>query len=490
LHDNITVDKKVNKCLIKQVFTLPPKRFLWVLALIFCSVATHALADPVDPDALAPPIRERLMEPISVDVLELSLSDTLGLSLASSPSLDRQLAVIRQREYEVEEAYSQANPTANFQAQYQRIEPPVSFTGGQVIQPPDNYSFALTLSQPIYTFGRLRFSVLAGKLSRRSAQEEYLDRLQAVILGGAELYIQALVADEAMNIAIEDLEAQRANLRVTQQLFEQGVVARFDVLRTGAATSQAEQVLIEAQTRRENALSQLKSFMGLNLEQPILLTSLELEPPEQLELTNEQMEILERRPDLRALRWAVEAARARVDLARSENSPMLSLQNQTINRNATGLSPGTQNTTSIVLAIPLFDGGVSKNRALQAEETVKQLQADLEQRERDVVVETAETYRELQDRWRSIEVARDNVEQAEEAFRVAQLRYENGISTTVELLDSQAAQARAKFELARTTADYQRARWQWRRAAAEEFPVEVPLPPEIRARLDAERELL
>lgn len=458
------------------------------LAILLCFLPRQGFAEPVDPGALAPPIRERLLEPISVDTLELSLSDALGMSLSSSPSLDRQLAVIRQREYEVEEAYSQANPTANFQAQYQRIEPPVSFATGQVIQPPDNYSFALTLSQPIYTFGRLRFSVLASKLSRRSAQEEYLDRLQMVIQGGADLYIQALVADEAMNIAVEDLEAQRANLRVTQQLFEQGVVAQFDVLRTGAATSQAEQVLIEAQTRRENALSQLKSFMGLNLEQPIVLSSLDLVPPERLELSSEQVEILERRPDLRALRWAVEAARARVDLARSENSPMLSIQNQTINRNATGLSPGTQNTTSLVLAIPLFDGGVSKNRALQAEETVKQLEADLEQRERDVVVETAETYRELQDRWRSIEVAETNVAQADEAFRVAQLRYENGISTTVELLDSQAARARARFELARTTADYQRARWEWKRASAAEFPVEVPLPLEIRERLDKERE--
>ena len=465
------------------------KRKILTLAILLCCLPHQGFAEPVDPSALAPPIRERLLEPISVDTLELSLSDALGMSLSSSPSLDRQLAVIRQREYEVEEAYSQANPTANFQAQYQRIEPPVSFATGQVIQPPDNYSFALTLSQPIYTFGRLRFSVLASKLSRRSAQEEYLDRLQTVIQGGADLYIQALVADEAMNIAVEDLEAQRANLRVTQQLFEQGVVAQFDVLRTGAATSQAEQVLIEAQTRRENALSQLKSFMGLNLEQPIVLSSLELVPPERLELSSEQVEILERRPDLRALRWAVEAARARVDLARSENSPMLSLQNQTINRNATGLSPGTQNTTSLVLAIPLFDGGVSKNRALQAEETVKQLEADLEQRERDVVVETAETYRELQDRWRSIEVAETNVAQADEAFRVAQLRYENGISTTVELLDSQAARARARFELARTTADYQRARWEWKRASAAEFPVEVPLPLEIRERLDKEREI-
>jgi len=468
------------------VFTRRWKSFLIVLPL-FLSLPAFTKADPVDPEALAPPPRERPALSVSGEVLHLDLSQALALSLATSPSLDRQIAVIQQREYEVEEAYTQANPTVDFQAQYQRVTPEVSFNGGQVIQPSDNYSFALILRQPIYTFGRLRFSVLASKLSRRSAQEEYLDQLHQVILGGAELYIQALVADDALKIASDDLEAQRANLKVTEQLFEQGVVAKFDVLSTGAAASQAEHELIVANTQRQNALARLKSFMGVNLDQELRLTPLELESPEPTTLSDEQPEILERRPDLRALRWAVEAAKARVDLTRSEGSPMLSLQNQTINRNATGLSPGTQNTTSLVLSIPLFDGGVTKNRALQAEQVVKQLEADLEQRERDVVVETAETYRQLQDRWRSIEVSQANVQQADEAFRVAQLRYENGISTTVELLDSQAARSRARFGLAKAQADYQRAFWGWRRAAAQEFPVEVPLPAEIRDRLDRER---
>jgi hypothetical protein len=44
----------------------------------------------------------------------------------------------------------------------------------------------------------------------------------------------------------------------------------------------------------------------------------------------------------------------------------LELQNTTVMRNATGFAPGTQNTTAIVLNIPLFDWGVTYFQREQA----------------------------------------------------------------------------------------------------------------------------
>lgn len=464
-------------------------------ALALCGLAlvtSVSAAKPIsvskaqDPESLAPPRRESVTLTLQPEVQRLGIREVLSKALAVTPTLERQLSVIRQRGYEVEEAYTQANPKIDFQSQYQRIEPPVNLPTGGIINPANSYSFSLNIQQPIYTFGRLRFGVLASKLSRRSAQEEYLNQLHEVLLGGAELYIQAVVLQEAMSIAEDELEAQNANLRVTSLLFDQGVVAQFDVFRAQAATSQAQQELIEAETARQLALARLRSFMNLNPDQEIEIAELELVEPEDMSLPEEREKALELRPDLRALRWAREAAKARVDLARAQGSPTLSLQNQTVNRTPTGFSPGTQNTTSLVLSVPLFDGGVSKNRALQAEEVVAQLSADIEQRERQVRLDLEEAYRQLQDRWRSITVTQANVEQANEALRVAILRYKNGVSTMVELLDTQASRSRARFSLAQAKADYQLATWRWRRVAAQEFPVEVPLPAEIRQRLAEE----
>ena len=466
--------------------------FAWALFLTLSLTPAGAdVPEPATPGLLAPPRQvpqEKVLPgPVQEPRIHFNLSQVLERTLSQAPSLEEGLARLRQRSHEIDEAYTLVNPKASFQSQYQRIEPPLSFPGGPVIQPADNYSFALTLSQPIYTFGRLRYSTLAAKLSRRSEQETYLRTLQELISGAADLYIRALLANDAVTIAEDQLAAQKANLKTSTLLAEQGVVARFDVLRTGAATSEAEQDLIEAKTSRELAIKQLKSVLNLNFQQPIDLQKLELTAPPQLDLEEKKTRVLEQRSDLRALRWAVEAARARVHLARSENSPSLSIQNQTVNRNATGLSPGTQNTTSLVFSIPLSDGGASKARALQAEAQVDQMLAQLENRERQVMLEVEEAYARLQDRWSSIQVTENNVSQAEEAARIAKLRYQNGLSTSVELLQAQADLSRARYSLNQAQASYHQALWQWYRVGGEEFPVEVPLPPEVRERLETAR---
>jgi outer membrane protein TolC len=447
-----------------------------------------------DPDALAPqrvvPLEEVLpsvTDPaLSSEILSLDLRGAMSLALSTTPSLERIRSRIRQTQYQVDEAYTLVNPTATFQAQYSRVEPPVSFTG-TVISPADNYQFSLTLRQAIYTFGRLKWNVLAGKLSKRVVEEEYRTEVNRLVAVVAETYIDALLSQERVTIAQDNLESQLANLRISKLLHEQGVVARFDVLRTSAAASQAQQTLIEAETGEELARARLLSLLDQPLDRKLQLEGLPIyAPKDDISLDDSKLKALETRPDLRSVRWAVEAAKARVEVAETSNNPTLELQNTTINKNATGLSPGTQNTTSLVLSVPLFDGGVSHYQKEQALESVNQLTEDLEQLERDAVLQIEEVHQQLIDQWRAISVAEETVAQADEALRVAVLRYENGISTNVELLDSQAERSEARFRLSQARGKYLASRWNWWLVTAGEYPVEVPFSPETRARLDAE----
>jgi outer membrane protein TolC len=448
-----------------------------------------------DPDALAPPRVVPLEEVIpsvtdpalAVESLRLDLRGAMSLALSTTPSLERIRSKIRQTQYQVDEAYTLVNPTATFQAQYSRVEPPVSITGGTVISPTDNYQFSLTLRQAIYTFGRLKWNVLANKLSKRVVEEEYRTEVNRLVALVAETYIDVLLSQERVTIAQDNLESQLANLRISRLLYEQGVVARFDVLRTSAAASQAQQTLIEAETGEQLARARLLSLLDEPLDRKLRLEGLSIyAPKDDISLNEFKLKALETRPDLRSVRWAVEAAKAQVEVAETSNNPSLELQNTTINRNATGFSPGTQNTTALVLSVPLFDGGVSHYQKEQALESVTQLTEDLEQLERDAVLQIEEVHQQLIDQWRAISVAEETVTQADEALRVAVLRYENGISTNVELLDSQAERSEARFRLSQARGKYLASRWNWWRVTAGEYPVEVPFSPEMRARLDAE----
>lgn len=448
-----------------------------------------------DPESYAPPrdipLGESLpsvVEPKREEqLLRLDLRRAITQVLDTTPSLKKIESRIRQAEYKVQESYTPAYPTASFQAQYSRVEPPVSFPGGPVISPPNNYQFSLVLKQAIYTFGRMKWSTLANKLAKRSVQEQYRQELNRLIALVAQRYIEALIAQEQVANAQDDLEAQLANLRRSELLFEQGVAARFDVLRNSAAASKSQQTLIEAQTNESLAKARLLSLLDEPLHRTLQLDALPLNPPkDDLYLPDAKLKALESRPDLRSLRWALEEAKARIRVADTSNNPTLELQNTTTNRNATGFSPGTQNTTAIVLSVPLFDGGLSHYQKEQAVEAVTQITQDLEQAERDAVLQIDEVHSQLLDRWKAIDVAQKNVEQAEEALRVAVLRYENGISTNVELLEAQSARSVARFGLAQAKANFLLSTWNWWQSTAGEYPTEVPLPDEIRKRLDAE----
>jgi outer membrane protein TolC len=295
-----------------------------------------------------------------------------------------------------------------------------------------------------------------------------------------------LLAQDAVAIAVDNLEARQANLRTSQLLFDQGVAARFDVLSNSAAVALAQQRLIETRTAEKRAKARFLSLLDVALDGPLRLEALDLHAPGQISLSDAKQRALESRPDLRSLRWAMEEAKARVEVAETSNNPTLELQNTTVNRNAAGFAPGTQNTTALVLSVPLFDGGLSRAQAEQAKEVVFQLGQGLEQSERDVVLQVEEIYDQLLDRWTAIGVAEENVRQADEALRVAVLRYENGISTNTELLDSQATRSQARFDLAVRRAEYLQSRWAWWQATAAEYPTEVPFPVDVRDRLDRE----
>ena len=479
-------------CLLLGLTTLAP---LAAQPEEVAPIKTHEGRQIANPEELAPPRTIPLSESLpsvtapqkSQELLHLDLRTAMGLVLEDMPSLKRITSRIRQAEYRVQEAYSAAYPTLDFSAEYSRVQPPVSFPGGPVISPADNYAFRLILRQVIYDFGRMKWNVLASKLSKRVVQEEYRTELNRLIMLVAQRYIEALLAQEQVTIAQDDLEAQLANLRTSQLLFKQGVAARFDVLRNSAAASQAQQILIEAETAEAIAKARLLSLLNEPLDRRLQLDALPIRPPnDEMYLSDAKLKALETRPDLRSIRWAVEQARAQIEVAETSNNPRLDLTNTSVNQNATGFSPETSNTTAIVFSVPLYDGGVSHWQKEQAVESVHQLTADLEQAERDAVLQIDEVYNQLSDRWRAIAVAEENVTQAEEALRVAVLRYENGISTNVELLESQAARARARFELARARGNYLLSRWSWWQATAGEYPTEVPMPDEIRARLDAE----
>lgn len=425
-----------------------------------------------------------------------TLRDAMRMAMTNSPALDSARAAYQQAKGATEEAYTAGNPTVDLNAGYTFTVPELSATMGDtkiVTGFQHNYNASLAINQVISTFGRLHYSVLASQMAEYSALEQYRQALESQLATTANKYLNVLLAQESVVIAAQQLDAQKSSLRQAEDLYKGGTAAKFDVLSVRSAATSAELTLIEAKNALRLAKAALCSDMGLPIGTEFNVAPFTWEKiPDNVvagyDLEESVLGALERRPEVKATQWAKEAAEARLELSRNNRNPSLALQSTVSNTRATAMSHSTMWVTSLVLSVPVYDGGVESAQTKQLEAAVQQLDANLENVRRGVRLDVEQCYYNLNSRWERIVQARVGLEQAEEAYRVAEVRYGAGLSTPTELLESQSALVAAKRSLATAKYSYLGANVDWMLATSGAYPFEVVGPldeSDLKADLDA-----
>lgn len=396
----------------------------------------------------------------------LSLQQVQQEALLHSPSLREGESKVRESRYKVDEAYTLVNPTVQLTANGSRVTPPVEYGIGGVtlvtVQPEYSYSAGISLRQTLLTFGRLRWAAASAELTEKAVRADLQDRRLRVLEESSLAYYEALAAADQVGVAEDQVTARQAHLQDAIKRVEAGPGTPFEIKRDEAALAQAEQTLLEARNRADLARVRLFTLIDRPDQGESLESVEELPPP-----PNEPLEsALARRYDLAASRWGVDAAEARVSLAESQDAPNLGVQTDYTTRNQVAFSPARQWTVGLNLQVPLYDGGLTEVRTLQAREIALQLEALDEQARRNASLELKSLVLDSTSRYQRLEVSERNLTSAAEAARIARLRYQNGLSTNVELLDAQSALTAAQQERVSARYQYLQTLARYRRAAA------------------------
>lgn len=406
----------------------------------------------------------------------LTLAQVRQRALQVSPTLRRFQARIDEARFKIDEAEVPGRPRVDFTARYTRLTPPLSFSLPGLSSPlsvivTDNFSASVGLEQAIATFGRLHWGTLAAELSEKSAREELRREQELLEHRAALLYGRYLYAREVLQVASARVAAREAHLKNVELLFRSGKAARFDVLvaQTRLAEDRDGQELADQQLRLS------RSQLLVLLDQPEG-TELALEPLSEPAAPPTQDGLalaLARRPELAALTWAVESARARVSFEESQSNPTLNFATRYEQRTPTDFSPDRQWMVGVVFSVPLYDGGLGEARTGQARSVVTQLEESLDELRRQVKLEVEQARLNLDSAWRRLEVSRVRVEQASEAARLAELRFRTGVATQVETLDAQTRLGEARLAQAESWEAYREALWDWERVVSR-----APAPPQ------------
>jgi len=305
----------------------------------------------------------------------------------------------------------------------------------------DAYRLTADVAWELDFWGKTRRGIEAARADLASEEAGERAVVLSLVSDVATGYLSLLELDQEQGIAERTLASRQATLGLARQRFEQGLTSELDVRQFEAQVAVPAATLAQTERLRAQQEHQLNLLLG---EAPVtvarggsLLQAVNaLEVPDSLPAT-----LLTRRPDVLAAERAYAAATARIGVAQASRLPTISITGS-YGTQASKAGDLFSSNTEIYQAlagvsVPLFTGGRLSNEKRAAEARAEQARSQYEQ---SVLV----ALREASDALVGVRTARDQVaaqqtqaQALRQALRLAELRYQTGISNYLEVLEAQ-----------------------------------------------------
>ena len=324
------------------------------------------------------------------------------------------------------------------------LSPQVAASAGTqnqgLVDGPDSSSASLGVqaSWEVDLWGRLRSGREGAVRSVEAAEADYRFSQYSIAAAVASSYFLAIEADRQRALTQSIVEALTETDRITRVRFENGIGNAQDVALSGSNLADARNDLIEIEGAQRNALRALEVLLGrypgADLQVRTSLPAVPAPPP-----VGVPADILERRPDLIAAERRIAEAITGVNEAKAAKLPSLSL---------TGSLGGSSNDLSNILnpsnlawtaasslLAPIIDGGALDAQVDLANTEVQAAAANYASAALDAFSDVESALdQETVLRRRRVELEQ-SAAQANEALRLAQLRYNEGETDLIDVLN-------------------------------------------------------
>jgi len=419
-------------------------RMATVLAILATSVAVWAQ------DVVPSP---KIANPLTID-------EALALAFAYNPDLGIATAQVNKARGLVEEAHARFMPSFNAQVSQLYQGPAVSFEvspGNNVnIIPPSQTSAQASVFLPLDVSGRLHY---ASVMAKDQFQINYLGLLRVseqLIAQVKRNYYEVLRASGQAETAQAAVDVAGVRLKNTQARFEAGTVPKFDVTTAQVDLANLNQQLIAAQSRVNIAQANLNRVLGISpdastqvakVEVPVTVTDVDI--PASAKAARAA------RPEVKIQQQSIALNKANIRLQRTGLLPTLGISAAYKFVSTQSFSSANMSYDAVAtVSMPIWDGGVTKAKVDQAYGDLQAANATLDQTQLMVSQEVSTAALTLEEAAKRTKTTADSVALAEEALRLANVRYEAGIAVLVEVTNAESQLTQARFNLVNAQYDY------------------------------------
>lgn len=335
-------------------------------------------------------------------------------------------------------------------------------SAGDALNPLPNLSAGVSASYDLFTGFRRGAVETQAEAQAKEAAAGISQKGANVALGVEQTFLLAVRAQELVEVAQARLKTAEEGLEAAKRKEAAGIGTRSDPLRAEVELNSARQALLDAQTQANTQAYALGRQVGADGPVAPALSASELAVDPGFDVEAFVAGLAERSPDLAAAEAAASAAQAAVSVAKSRYLPQVGLSaGLDWSARGTPVLPGDAGwSVRLGVSIPLFDGFARDESLTRAEVQARTAAATLADTRRALLATAQQLAGQVRLAAQKITLAQSSVAAADEDLRVQRDRYQNGVSTMLELLTSQAGAVAAHTDLVGASFDYRLAKAQ------------------------------
>jgi outer membrane protein len=385
--------------------------------------------------------------------VRLTLEECVRCALMYNRGFQAARMEVQKARADVLVAQSLTLPRVDFAGRYVRLDKEVTADFGGMkltLSPQDSYSAEFQVKQPLFLGGQAAYAVDAARIVSRIADLGVAGAAEGVAFAAAAAYFEVLFARENLKVTEKNVSVAEAHLADVRKRLDQGMASPFEELRARARVSLLKALAIQADNLLHGKELSLRRVLGLSLEEEIVIEGGLVFEPFEGNLARALEASRRDRLDLQAADAGIEALELQVSATRAELFPKIfgffnAGWEKPSSRSFGGSGGAEYWNAGLSLSVPLIDGFATHGKLLKAYASLRQSRwrrADLVE---EIFLQVRKALLNLNDAAKFVEAAQENLELAREGRRLAQVGYDNGVNTQLELLEADSGLTQAEY---------------------------------------------
>ena len=313
----------------------------------------------------------------------------------------------------------------------------------------------VTLNQLITDFGRTRSLVESAAL-RSSAEQQAVNVTKAdLLLRTYGAYLAVLRSRSLLAVARETVQTRQLVTDQVSALFQNKLKSSLDLSFAKVNLADAQLLLSTAQNDVQSAEAGLSRYLGLADDTQFDLTDPVFSAPPSPSSSALIQTAMQKRPELLQQRLQVRSSQQFARAERLLSRPVIGLAGTAGYVPAGDAQiPGRFGAVGMNMTIPVFNGGLYRARQFEAAEKSAAAEQGLRDLELQVSRDVRVAWLDATNAYQRLGLTQQLLDQAKLALDLAQARYNLGLSSIVELSQSQLQYTSAEIARARARYDY------------------------------------